>query len=170
MNSQEKYKRRPLINFFIKPGLQFRLTLMFIVTSLVASFCSLGLIFLIIRVDIDGLEGLRTAWYYLKATYPGFWVATGVSLVVGAIVGTYASRKVALPIFKVEKWSESLKKGDLTVNLGMRDSDYWEHMASTCNSFTNELRDHMKALQKLAEAEDEKLGSEVKRLLMKYKI
>jgi len=170
MNDDEKFKRQPLKNFFIKPGLQVRLTILFVIASLVASFCSLGVLFLIIQFDIDGLEGLRTAWYYLKATYPGFWVATGVSLLVGIVVGTFASRKVALPIFKVEQWAEAMKRGDFTVHLGMRDSDYWQKMANTCNSFTSEMRENLSQVQKLTNENHENLGTEVKKIFMKYKI
>jgi len=170
MNKQNKFKRQPLKNFFIKPGLQIRLTIQFVIGSFFASFCSLALLFAISRFDSDGLEGLRTAWYYLQATYSGFGIAACVSLLVGMVIGTYASRKVALPIFKVEQWAEGLKKGDFTVHLGMRDSDYWQKMANTCNGFTSEMRENLKQVQNLTSDDHENLKSDIKKIFLKYKI
>ena len=46
-------KRKAVRNFFIKPQLQFRLTMVFIGAALVASFISLGIIFLITKINLS---------------------------------------------------------------------------------------------------------------------
>jgi hypothetical protein len=163
-------KRKVIRNFFIKPQLQIRLTMVFIGAALFASFITLGIIFLLTRINIDGLEGLRTAWYYLKATFPGFWIAAGVSVFVGFIVGTWASRKVALPVYKVEQWSRGLNQGDLTIFLGMRETDFWGEMAISCNGFTKKLRRQLQTIQTKLENDDETISQDIKQLLEQYKI
>ncbi len=167
--SKPTHKRRKIIHFFIKPRLQMKFAFLFVLLVLIFSLCTLGVIFLIVRFDIDGLEGLRTALYYLKVTLPGFWVAGGVALLTGFVVGLSASRKVALPIYKVEQWSRSLKSGDLTVPMGTRESDFWGEMAETCNAFTKELRERLEELRKSADSDEETLRSEVKKILDRYK-
>lgn len=168
MIERDNIKRRPVANFIIKPRLQLKLIILFVFASVIASVCSLGLLFLILRIDLDGLEGLRTAWYYLKATYPGFGIAAAVSLLVGILVGTYASRKVALPIYKVEKWSKSLQEGNLKAKLGMRNQDYWEEMAKNCNTFTHDLRKNFKMLQSNKSLSESELREKLNLFLNRY--
>ncbi len=168
MNTKPEIKRRRVANFLIKPGLQVKFAILFVVYVFLVSLVSLTAIFLIVRLDIDGLEGLRTALYYLKVTYPGFWVAASVSIIAGFVVGISASRKVALPVYKVEQWSKVLKSGNLNARLGMRESDFWGEMAETCNTFTTELRERIESLRKLSDADEAALRAEVKILLDKY--
>jgi methyl-accepting chemotaxis protein len=168
MNTKQEHKRRKIAHFFIKPGLQVKFALFFVLYVLIVSLVTLGFIFLMVRLDIDGLEGMRTALYYLKVTYPGFWIAATVALIAGFIVGIYASRKVALPIYKVEQWSRLLKNGDLKAYLGMRESDFWGEMSETCNIFTQELRERVEALRKSYEGDEATLRAEIKKLLDKY--
>jgi methyl-accepting chemotaxis protein len=162
-------KKRSIFNFFIKPKLQIRFTFIFIVISLILSFVSLGIAWLVTQIELDAVESAKTAWFLLKATYPGLWIVGVVSIVVGLIVGIFGSRMVALPIFKVEQWSNELKNGNITKQLGMRELDFWGGMAKSCNAFTKELRDSLEALQKSSEADGEVLRSEVKKILSKYR-
>ncbi len=170
MKASQGKKRRLLVNFFIKPGLQLKMTAVFIFASLVASGVSLLVLYLITRINMDGLEGLRTAWYYLKATFSGFWVAFFVSAMVGLIVGLWASRKIALPIYKVEQWAKAVGDGDLTVRLGMRDNDYWENMANTCNGITGDLRHHILQLKQKKEFHDKQFEEEFEKLITRYRV
>lgn len=169
MNTPQPVKRRPIANFFVKPRLQIKLTALFITASVVASFGSLGIFFLALKIDVDGLEGFRTAWYYLKATYPGFGIAIIISITVGLIVGAWASRKVALPVYIVEQWSQKIRKGDLRGKVGLRRTDHWGDMAESCNMFTQELRDNLNHLSKLAASDSTALPGETIKVLSKYK-
>lgn len=170
MKRKKGKKRRALVNYFIKPELQLKMTVLFIFASVIASAISIFVIYLITRIDEYGLEGLRTAWYYLTAMFPSLWIAFGVSLVVGLSVGLWASRKIALPIYKVEQWSKAVGKGDLTVQLGMRGNDYWGDMAKACNQFTGDLRTHILHLKDNKNLNEEQLEKEIERLITRYRV
>lgn len=169
MESQQTMKRRPIAHFFVKPALQAKLTAFFVGAAVLSSFGTLGAIYLLTRINLDGLEGLRTAWYYLKATYPGFLVAGAVSLLVGVFVGIWASRKVALPIYKVEQWSRRLREGNLQERLGMRAEDYWGEMAASCNRFTEDLARDLAGLDRLRERGEGDWREALANFLRKYR-
>lgn len=169
MSNNPKSSRKPVGNFFIKPKLQFKLTYLFVLAAFLASFFTISVVFLLTRIDHDGLEGLRTAWFFIKAVFPGFYIAVIVSMMVGLILGLLASRKVALPIYKVEQWMKQLSRGDFTGKLGMRDTDFWGDMASLCNNFSENLRQDLLRIEQLSNENSPELGEEVKKFLKKYK-
>jgi len=59
MSEHKEIKRRSVVHFLIKPKLQIKFTLLFILAALISSFCTVGVIFMLTRIDVDGLEGWR---------------------------------------------------------------------------------------------------------------
>lgn len=169
MNDPNRKARRPWANFFLKPKLQIKLTYLFVLASLLASFFTVAGVYLITRIGSDGLEGFRTAWFYLQALLPGFYIAILISLTVGLIVGIIASRKVALPIYKVEQWIKNLYKGDFTARLGMRNEDYWEDMSESCDQFIDSMKKSLNRLDAMAQNDSSPLADEVRSFLKQYK-
>jgi len=167
-DSKHTLKRHPLANYLIKPRLQIRLTIFFILVVTVGTFCSLALFSLIKRLPYDGMETFRVAWFLLESFAPALWVMLTVSIIVGVLAGLYASRKVALPIYKVEQWAAELEKGNMKRPLGMRDNDYWEEMATYCNNFLKNIKSDFNQIEEISHKSSDTTKEALKKILDKY--
>jgi methyl-accepting chemotaxis protein len=81
-------------------------------------------------------------------------------LLLGWLLTLGASRRFALPIYKVEQWARRVSEGDLHVRLGFRKHDRLDDLANRCNETVDRFREGIQELHRLAE--DEKIPEEVR--------
>jgi methyl-accepting chemotaxis protein len=141
------FTRKPIGNFFIKKDLQLRLivkimlsvvlaTLIFAITLLATyHFTYGGLVYY--PVDLDAGIGERTPM--LQLILLPLVVSAVLNIVVAFGIGLYASRKYAVPIYKLEQWAKLLRKGKMTAKLRFREKEEMQELSNHCNLLTDEL-------------------------------
>jgi nitrogen fixation/metabolism regulation signal transduction histidine kinase len=83
---------------------------------------------------------------------PAILVSAIVNIIVGAIVGLYASRKYAVPIYKLEQWVALLRQGNMTAQLRFREKEEMKELSQNCNMLCDELRQKFVRIKVLANA------------------
>lgn len=184
-----KSVRRPLGNFFIKKTLQVNIifTILFIVfltsffTTLILSFIyhtkSQGGDFYFMSDNI--MKDLELA-SLLKTVLPALIAAQIVSLFISLAIGMFSSRKVAVPVYKLEKWAQQIREGKLKTRLGFRENNQMKELTIHCNALTenyqqlfttieNSLRNIQKSMENLSEKPSEVITeiNQIKELLSK---
>jgi methyl-accepting chemotaxis protein len=93
-------------------------------------------------------------------------------VLLGWLLTLGASRRIALPIYKVGQWAQKVSEGDLHVRLGFRDGDGLESLAKGCNSVVDTFRDGLLDLETMSQ--DAKIPEEVRNrlgeILSRYKL
>jgi methyl-accepting chemotaxis protein len=103
---------------------------------------------------------------------PAVGGTTLVGLFVGWLLTLGASRRIALPSFKVSRWARKVAGGDLSARVGFRTGDGLEDLADSCNSAVDGFRAGVLELELLRQ--DEKIPEEVRirlgEILSRYKL
>jgi nitrogen fixation/metabolism regulation signal transduction histidine kinase len=55
-------------------------------------------------------------------------------------IGLISSRKVAVPLYKIEKWAAKIKTGNLRTKLAFRVEDHLKDLTTQCNAATDFYR------------------------------
>jgi methyl-accepting chemotaxis protein len=100
-----------------------------------------------IRQDLQLLE-LKSI---LGTILPPILAVELVGVTIAFIIGLISSRKIAVPIYKVEKWAHRLRNGKLNSQLAFRTEDRLEDLTSQCNGVTEFFR---KTCQEISEHAD----------------
>jgi nitrogen fixation/metabolism regulation signal transduction histidine kinase len=74
-----------------------------------------------------------------------------VNIGLAVVIGLYASRKYAIPIYKLEQWSSLLLKGKLTALLQFREKEEMQELSSKCNEVTHFFRERLFSIKKQVE-------------------
>jgi len=153
----KKAVRRPVGNFFIKRSLQLRLIINVMMVSIVSSIISAGTLLLVyfykydatvfyvfdeISNVLDKKESI--VWLIL----PTLVISSVVGLVLAFGIGLYASRKYAVPVFKIEQWASQILNGDLTAVLRFREEEEMKDLSKKCNELGAMFREIMVGIQK----------------------
>ncbi len=77
----------------------------------------------------------------LGVILPALITAQIASLVIALIIGLFSSRKVAVPVYKLEKWAMQLKKGKLKTHLGFRETKQMKDLTIQCNALADRYKD-----------------------------
>lgn len=141
------FTRKPIGNFFIKKDLQLRLIIKIMLSVVLATFIFAatllatyhftygGLVYY--PVDLDAGIGQRTP--ILQLILLPLIVSAVLNIVVAFGIGLYASRKYAVPIYKLEQWAKLLRKGKMTAKLRFREKEEMRELSNHCNLLTDEL-------------------------------
>jgi methyl-accepting chemotaxis protein len=80
---------------------------------------------------------------------PSIVIVEIIAILIAFGIGIISSRKIAVPIFKIEKWASRLKAGKLNTTLAFREEDHLNELTTQCNSVTDfyktifeEIRQH----------------------------
>ena len=76
----------------------------------------------------------------LEVILPSVIGAQLVTLLIGLGVGLFSSRKIAVPIYKFEKWVSQLKTGNLLTRLEFREKTEMEDLTHECNTLADFYR------------------------------
>ncbi len=99
----------------------------------------------------------------LDLLLPAVAATTLMGMLLGWLMAFGASRRIALPIFKVSLWARRISEGDLHVRMGFRKPDNLDELADACNSALDNVRSGFVEIQTLAA--DEKIPKEVRNRL-----
>lgn len=141
------FVRRPIGNFFIKKELQLRLIAKIVLTVLITTVvCVASLLFVFylryktILLYQMSIEGELSKEHIVDVLLPSLLISGIVNILLGIGVGLYASRKYAVPIYKLEQWAMLLKNGHLTAKLRFREKEEMKELSDHCNLLGEEMR------------------------------
>lgn len=148
--------RKPVGNFFVKRELQMTVILRIVTAALVATIVSAATIVLVYY-----LQHRSVLLYQLHETgslsrssifgliLPSLIISIVVNLILAVCIGLYASRKYAVPVYKLEQWAQLLRSGKLNVTLRFREQKRMRELSDQFNSLTGDLRDKFLEVKKL---------------------
>lgn len=164
-----KTGRKPVKNFIIKKNLQtriiFQILFVMVLTGVLASVLvalyynyksSAGTFYYMSNNVRQNLELANI----LSVVLPSLIAAQLVSFVIAFAIGLLSSRKVAVPVYKIEKWTEELAQGKLSTRMFFRDGDQMEELAQRCNAAAQFYRDVLMAVKDSASVLDSSGGNE----------
>ncbi|MDR0306758.1 MAG: hypothetical protein LBI42_07965 [Chitinispirillales bacterium] len=152
----EKFVRKPLGNFFIKKALQLRLIMRVAAVAVISSVVSSGVLLLVYYLRYETVvvyqwnqvnnELMREN--IINLLLPTLIISSFAGLVVALGIGFYASRKYAVPIYKMEHWAASLLKGKMTTVLKFREHEEMKELSQKCNELSSSFRTTLLAIKK----------------------
>ncbi len=143
----DKLSRRPIGNFFIQRDLQLRLVFRIVLAVILSTLITAATLLLVHYLRFESI-----IFYQLNAhgdlykedivqmLLPTIAISAGVNIIVGICVGLYASRKYAVPIFKLEQWASLLREGNLTAQLKFREKEEMKDLSDQCNLLADSMR------------------------------
>ncbi|MFP4163500.1 MAG: hypothetical protein ACLFQB_06060 [Chitinispirillaceae bacterium] len=155
----EKFVRKPVGNFFIKKSLQLRLITKVILASLISTVVSAGSLLLVyyLRYDTvvvyqwDQISNELNREHILHLILPTLIISSIVGILVALGIGLYASRKYAVPVYKIEQWTSMLLKGKMTALLRFREREEMKDLSEKCNELGEQLRSKLLQIEQKVE-------------------
>lgn len=145
----EQINRKPIGNFFIKKSLQIRLILKIVLAALSSTILSSGTLILVyylkyktvIVYQLDKVTQELSREHIVYLILPTLLISSIVSILVSLGVGLYASRKYAVPVYKLEQWASLLRMGKMSALLRFREKEEMAELSTTCNKLSSEMRE-----------------------------
>src|SRR4030042_1578517 len=111
---KKKAIRKPVANFFIKRDLQIRLIKKIVAAVLISTVVCMATLLLtylakyksaaFYRVTFNIGASIGNRENIISIIFPSLLISSIVNLFIAIGIGLYASRKYAVPIFKLEQW------------------------------------------------------------------
>lgn len=148
--------RKPLSNFFVKKALQAGVVVRVTLAAMGATLISVATI-----VMVYYIQHRSVSIYQLQETgnlnkesifsliLPSLIISIVVNLCLALAIGLYASRKYAVPVYKLEQWAQLLRSGKLNATLRFRESQELRELTDEFNSLTKDLREKFTEVDKL---------------------
>jgi methyl-accepting chemotaxis protein len=163
----QKYPRKPIGNFFIKKDLQIRLILKIVLSVILATAVFAATLLLTYYISYRdaafyqvtlqrGAPEIGDRLEIVSILLPSMLISAVVNVFLAICVGLYASRKYAVPIFKLERWAGLLNAGDMTAKLRFREKDEMKELSESCNRLSEDLRGKFVRLKRQLEAVSKK--------------
>jgi nitrate/nitrite-specific signal transduction histidine kinase len=95
---------------------------------------------------------------------PSLLMSALVNFILALGIGLYASRKYAVPIYKLEHWARLLKEGKITAKIRFREKEEMKELTDYCNDLSTDLLRKLLEIKKQVELlkhlenADEELG------------
>ncbi|HAJ78813.1 MAG TPA: hypothetical protein DCO75_03500 [Fibrobacteres bacterium] len=155
--------RKPIGNFFIKKSLQIRLIVKIVIAVMVATLINSGTLLLVYYIkyksvliyQMDSMTNL-TRENIIFIILPSLTISIVVNFIMAIGIGLYASRKYAVPVYKLEKWAQLLIKGKITAKLKFREKEEMKELSDYCNELSSELCNKLMNLKKYMEINKDK--------------
>jgi len=144
-----KVIRKPVGNFFIKKSLQIGLILRVVTAALLSVVVSSGSLLLVYYLRYNTIavyiwnqdtNGLKKE-HIVHLILPTLIISSLVGLIVAFGIGLYASRKYAVPVYKIEQWASMLLSGKTTAILKFREQEEMKELSQKCNEVGAFFRD-----------------------------
>ncbi len=141
---------------FIKPGFQFRLTLILILVVIIVANIVGALVY---GLSIDKLESKLVVEAKLpidttqlgQALLPGVIIAELISILITAFICIFVTHTIAGPVYRMERVARSIGEGDLTNFIKLRPKDELKDLADSMNEMTMGLRNKVTSLKEASE-------------------
>jgi methyl-accepting chemotaxis protein len=151
----QKIHRRYVGNFFIKRSLQIRLIIKIVVAAILATIicsCTLLLVYYlkynsVLLYQMDQLTNL-TKENIIFIILPSLLISSFVNFIVAVCLGLYASRKYAVPIYKLEQWAKMIRQGKINAKIQFREREEMKELSDDCNNLTSDLREKFVTIKK----------------------
>ncbi|MBD3320237.1 MAG: hypothetical protein GF350_03990, partial [Chitinivibrionales bacterium] len=160
--------RKPISNFFIIKPLQMRLIFKIVVAVIISTLVCSGTLLItylikyqstaFYRVILDHNMDIPPRENIIFIILPSLIISAIVNIIVAFFIGAYASRKYAVPIYKLEQWADLLKDGKLTAKLRFREKEEFKELSSHCNELGDNLRSKFLEIKTTAESLKESTG------------
>lgn len=158
----KQFIRKPIGNFFIMRDLQIRLiwkivlavllgTLVFGATMLITYMLKYQDV-AFYRVTLQGDVDISDRFNIVVILLPSIIISSIVNIAIGFAVGLFASRKYAVPIYKLEQWASLLRDGNMAASLRFREKEEMQNLSQTCNDLSKGLRQKFLAIKEQAES------------------
>jgi len=144
------FQRKPVSHFFLKRSLQIRLITKIIIAVMMSTIICIATLFLTYQIKyrnvafyqviLDHNMDIPPRFEISSIILPGLIISGLVNLAIGIFIGFYASRKYAVPIFKMEQWADMLKSGKMTAKLRFREKEEFKDLSRHCNELGESLR------------------------------
>ncbi|MBN1984149.1 MAG: hypothetical protein JW795_21645 [Chitinivibrionales bacterium] len=148
MSSGTPANRRPIGNFFLKKSLQYRI--IFIILGVVLLTSSVTIAILAYAYHAQSKNG---TFYYMSndimqdlqlrtvvgIVLPPMIAAQVVSFLIAIGIGMFSSRKVAVPIYKLERWASQIRVGKFKTQLAFRENKIMRELTIECNGLASML-------------------------------
>jgi methyl-accepting chemotaxis protein len=146
---QSKAARKPIAHFFVKRQLQMRMITRIIIAVLITTIIALLCMFIVYFVKYETVVVYRldkitqdlSREHIFFLILPAFLFSAMVNIVVATGIGIWASRKYAIPIYKLEQWCSLLINGKMTATLQFREKEEMRELSSKCNELTDCLHE-----------------------------
>jgi len=155
----KQFERKPIRHFFIKKALQIRMIIHIVAAVLITTILSVGTMTLVyflkyntvIMYQLDQETQNLTHQSIVSLLLPSLLFSAIVNILVAAGIGFYASRKYAIPIYKLEQWSSLLMQGKMTAVLQFREKEELKELSDKCNEVTTILRGRLQTIKQQVE-------------------
>lgn len=152
---ESKVSRKPIGNFFIKRALQIRLIMKIVTSSLIATVVTSGSLVLvyfikyqtIIVYQLDKLTQELSREHLIFVILPTLLFSAIVNILISFGVGMYASRKYAVPIYKLEQWCNLLLQGKFAAILRFREKEEMKDLSDKFNELSGGIRSKLLLVQ-----------------------
>jgi hypothetical protein len=129
-----------------------------VVAVLVATFISSGSLLLVyylkyksvLLYQMDQLTNL-TKENIIFIILPSLLISALVNFVLAGGIGLYASRKYAVPIYKLEHWARLLREGKITAKIRFREKEEMKELTDYCNDLSVDLLKKLLEIKKQVE-------------------
>ncbi len=150
--------RKPLGNFFIKKSLQMRLMIKIVFAVICATFISSGTLLLVyylkyksvLLYQMDRFTNL-TKENIIFIILPSLLISACVNFLLAVGIGLYASRKYAVPVYKLENWARLLKDGKISAKIQFREKGELKELTDYCNDLSGDLLTKLTDMKKQVE-------------------
>jgi len=141
--------RKPVSNFFIKKSLQIGLIIRVLTAALLSVIVSSGSLLLVYYMRYNTIavyiwnqdnNNLQKE-HIVNLILPTLIISSLVGLIVAFGIGLYASRKYAVPVYKIEQWASMLMSGKMTAILKFREQEEMKELSQKCNEVGTLFRD-----------------------------
>lgn len=147
--------RRPIAHFFVKKALQLRLIVHIVAAVILTTLVSLGCVALVyfikyktvIVYQLDKVTQDLSREHIIYLILPTLLVSALVNVVLAVAIGFYASRKYAIPIYKLEQWCSLLLHGKMGAMLHFREKEEMRELSTKCNELTNFFRTRFQTIK-----------------------
>lgn len=151
-------RRKPLSNFFIKKELQIRLIRKIVFAVLIATLVSIATLLLtyiatyksavFYRVTLESsTANIGNRENIAAIILPSLVISGIVNIIIAFCIGLYASRKYAVPIYKLEQWVQCIRDGHITAQLRFREKEELHELSKSCNALSDGLREKFKTIE-----------------------
>ena len=142
--------RQPVRHFFIKRTMQLNLIFKILLVVFLSAVIATATLTVLYNSKAHG-----GSFYYmsndmrqdlelkniLEFVLPSVIGAQLFSIVIGLGIGLFSSRKMAVPIYKFEKWVSQLKSGNLNTKISFRETEEMKDLTVECNAMAGYYQD-----------------------------
>jgi methyl-accepting chemotaxis protein len=178
--------RKPVRNFFVKKSLQLSMVIRMMLIVLLSTAITTLLLAIVYNAKSQGgsfyymsnnvMEDLQLE-SILGIILPAIITAQVVSIFIVIGIGLFSSRKIAVPLYKIEQWAHHVRNGKLNAYLAFRETAQMKELVSECNGVTAKFKQTLTEIRTTADSLEQRAAdpaaveqqvARIKSILEKY--